>query len=486
MQSSHPHTQGSIPNPSADPISSPADAHGHAAAHLSYVPRAISAQYPLYAAAATSNADFSQLGVQNWTTTRPGNTALYSTSPTTYPSGVPHTSTGMTPLMAARAGPSTILQSSAGSYDHSHITASQPIYHPMSPLPYSDPARIATSSQPIQYAASGQLPSYGSQSLPPQARGKSVTFLAQFIPIWRIEYIIIVSDASSTPPAALYGHDQYNGALAPTQPQYSSASATPQPAQPMTWVVQAHDLYFQGTMLRSSNIPNTVHTLSMDAPPSSVEESHLELDPLPYVSLHQALSHTPAPSARRIITAPTSAGSNNVQHRRSMTAVSELSDDRSTSESDVSERSILSSGSHLPFVSYSPQATFSYPMHTDLSPISPTSPSFSAAHFSPSSSTSQPGGPTRSQRGQTRSTSPIASVKKRHVCAICGKSVSRNFDLTRHMESVHHQGVSMSGEERYRCTECGKAFSRRDSLQRHQRDDGCRSTIPESVGTITP
>jgi hypothetical protein len=106
---------------------------------------------------------------------------------------------------------------------------------------------------------------------------------------------------------------------------------------------------------------------------------------------------------------------------------------------------------------------------------------------SPPPSRAPSSGPARAARRAGASPgSPPASArpKKTHQCGLCHKTMSRNYDLHRHLQSVHGLAPAPSvGEElhmptgprSWACGACGKAFSRKDSMQRHQRDEGCRT-----------
>ena len=52
--------------------------------------------------------------------------------------------------------------------------------------------------------------------------------------------------------------------------------------------------------------------------------------------------------------------------------------------------------------------------------------------------------------------------KQKHLCAICGKSLSDKYKLTRH-EKVH------TGEKPYECDVCKKTFNQSHHLDYHKR-----------------
>ena len=48
-----------------------------------------------------------------------------------------------------------------------------------------------------------------------------------------------------------------------------------------------------------------------------------------------------------------------------------------------------------------------------------------------------------------------------HICGICGKSFTRNNNLTFHIDIVHE------GKKPHGCNICGKSFSRKHHLKQH-------------------
>jgi hypothetical protein len=126
----------------------------------------------------------------------------------------------------------------------------------------------------------------------------------------------------------------------------------------------------------------------------------------------------------------------------------------------TSSASSACSGSPISYHAPSPPMTL-------ISPVSDAS----------SESRAPASGPARA--GRRKAGSPSAP-KKVHKCTLCNKSMSRNYDLHRHLQSVHGIGERADGagaevrKAGWGCQACGKCFSRKDSMQRHQRDDGCR------------
>lgn len=120
---------------------------------------------------------------------------------------------------------------------------------------------------------------------------------------------------------------------------------------------------------------------------------------------------------------------------------------------------------------------------TDSSPTSVRAPSPQTCPISPGSDSSESRAPASGPtRGGRRKGGSSATPKKIHQCSICHKTMSRNYDLHRHLHSVHGVSTGMGPESDspdgrkhgWSCQACGKCFSRKDSMQRHQRDDGCR------------
>jgi hypothetical protein len=130
-----------------------------------------------------------------------------------------------------------------------------------------------------------------------------------------------------------------------------------------------------------------------------------------------------------------------------------------------------------------PADYFSHPS----TPTSGTSPSSSASSPlpSPPPSRAPSSGPARAAKRTAKPGSPTSGKpKKMHQCGLCAKTMSRNYDLHRHLQSVHGLPAPVTpgedvntpaGPRAWACGACGKAFSRKDSMQRHQRDEGCRA-----------
>lgn len=149
-------------------------------------------------------------------------------------------------------------------------------------------------------------------------------------------------------------------------------------------------------------------------------------------------------------------------------------------------------------VSYSAPAPSFYSHSHSSSATSASSSGSPVSFHAPSPLASEPesatvarasaSGPARAGRRKPAAASPGAP-KKVHKCSLCQKTMSRNYDLHRHLLSVHGLGdrTDTEGVDRkagWCCNACGKCFSRKDSMQRHQRDDGCRtqSTTTPSRG----
>jgi hypothetical protein len=365
--------------------------------------------------------------------------------------------------------------------------------HSSSPSFASSRSLSLSTEQKMYSALQLQLPS-GARDPPRRARERSqLTFSS---PASTVEDMNAYASASTSPAPMSYYHPQPSPSAAATAASYASVPAIPQE------LMVDPGLYYQGKRATHMRSPMSCLIASI------VDHGHGHLQPMPFVTIDisgrsaspqsaDALSsgsHSPygTPEWHHVVPSAQPAESYylpGVMHDYDWSAQAAAAGP-STYPYYEEPRSHLTIDTSLP-ASYLPNASYySHPSSaTSASSGSPVSspPLSLLSPLSDSSETRAPAsGPARG--GRRKGAAGAGAPKKVHRCTLCQKTMSRNYDLHRHLLSVHGIGerVDADGVDRkggWGCSTCGKCFSRKDSMQRHQRDDGCRTQgVPSSRG----
>ncbi|KAK4048755.1 hypothetical protein OIV83_004521 [Microbotryomycetes sp. JL201] len=85
--------------------------------------------------------------------------------------------------------------------------------------------------------------------------------------------------------------------------------------------------------------------------------------------------------------------------------------------------------------------------------------------------------PNKRQPGDPDAPGGIACPHVNKDGSVCGTVFRRPYDLARHRETIHNEGIKTGKKVEWTCKECGGSFSRKDALIRHARIRNHRSGL---------